>query len=358
MRHDRGGGCCREYKCRVGRSPPADGVYRHVTISSERPRLTAKEDPGPPTVVPAYGRACVKLLISMVRVWHRPWRHRGLRPAIGDFVMSLDQIVFVRRQSPDWSGLAHDYEAGMPIDPARYAPGSTVPGFPDDIVVCIRAWNETFSVNFFRCRQVLKEISERLLRQISSATVVSEDRMGALPAMIEKWRCLLFFFDDDDLFAPNTFEQLSALDLGEFDIAVFPLVRFGVESFTFVRREEKARVVVGMRRNFGHRFQTNNYGITSGIALAGHLPRLKDHVLGSIHADQQNFRDAYFDVLIGATNKTPCSANTIGALPADRAAYRAFIVRYVENLRRLEIPPGLGWVSDSLDETIKLFGKV
>ncbi len=32
----------------------------------------------------------------------------------------LDQIIFVRRRSPDWQGLACDYEAGMPIDPCRY----------------------------------------------------------------------------------------------------------------------------------------------------------------------------------------------------------------------------------------------
>ncbi|SRR6266542_3603302 len=74
----------------------------------------------------------------------------------------LDQIIFVRRRSPDWQGLACDYEAGMPIDPCRYKRVNVL-GFPGDIDTCIRIWNDTFPANFFRCRKVLKDISERIL---------------------------------------------------------------------------------------------------------------------------------------------------------------------------------------------------
>jgi hypothetical protein len=274
---------------------------------------------------------------------------------IGDIIMSLNGIIFVRRQSPDWGRLAHDYRAGMPIDPSRYKPRSKVPGFPDDIVACIEAWNETFAVDFFRCRQMLKEISERSLHQIRKATIISEDGLDQLPTMIGGHQVLLFFFDDDDWFAPDTFERLSVLDLGQCDIAVFPLVRFGMDSFTFVRSGEAARVIVGTRRNFGHRFQTNNYGISSRIALSGHLPHLQDHVLGSVYADQENLRDTYFDLPISATNKTPCSANAIGGLRSDPPEYRAFVRRYVENLRRLQIPRKLEWMTGPLRETLDLF---
>jgi hypothetical protein len=272
--------------------------------------------------------------------------------------MSLDAVIFVRRQSPDWEALAHDCEAGTPIDPSRYKPASKVPGFPDDIVACIRTWNDIFPVNFFRCRQALKEISENSLHQIGNATIIADDRLDELPAMILDRRCLLFFFDDDDLFAPDMLRRLSGLNLDQCDIAVFPLVRFGTDSFTFVRPNETARLVVGARRNFGHRFQTNNYGISSRIALSGHLPHLKDHVHGSVYADQQNLRDTYFDIVISATNKTPCSANTIGGLPANPPEYRAFTRRYVENLRGVRIPSELAWMTEPLNQTIKLFSEI
>ena len=154
------------------------------------------------------------------------------------------------------------------------------------------------------------------------------------------------------------FERLSVIDLDQSQVAVFPLVRLGEDNFTFVRRAEAARAVVGARRNFGHRFQTNNYGISSRIALSGHLPHLKDHVLASIYADQHNLSDIYFDVIISATNKTPCSANTIGALLTNQPEYRIFIRRYVESLRRLQIPPELGWMTEPVNETIKLFSEV
>ena len=137
-----------------------------------------------------------------------------------------------------------------------------------------------------------------------------------------------------------------------------PPVRFGDSVFTFVRAGEDARVLVGARRDFGHRFQTNNYGIAESLALSDHLPRLQDHVLGSAYANRMNFRDTYYDVVISATNKTPCSANTIGALLLDPAAYRLSIRRYVENLRGVTIPPEIAWMRELLDETISLFAAI
>jgi hypothetical protein len=267
---------------------------------------------------------------------------------------SLDHIVFVRRQSPDWELLARDYEAGMTIDPSRYEPPPVVPGFPDDLVGCIRIWNNTFRVNFFRCRQVLKEISEHSVRQVRNSIFLTEERLADLPALVADARFLLFFFDDDDWFAPDMFERLSALDLGQRDIAVFPLVRFGEDVLTFVRKEETARVIVGMRMDFGYRFQTNNYGIPAGIALSEHLPNLKDHMLGSSYVDRINLSDRYFDVLISATNKTPCAASSMGRLLEDPPSYRTSVRQFVENLKSVYIPPDLRWMAAPLNETLML----
>jgi hypothetical protein len=268
---------------------------------------------------------------------------------------SLDCIVFVRRQSPDWDALTRDYEAGRFIEPSRYAPPPELPGFPDDTVVCIQTWNQTFWINFFRCREILKRLSEHSVRKIKNSLFITDDQLSELPAMVGQSRFLLFFFDDDDWFAPDMFERLSTLDLSECDIAVFPMVRLGDNIITFVRPGKEARALVGARADFTFRFMTNNYGISSKIALSKHLPKLQDHMLGSAYADQQDFRDPYFDVPVSVTNKTPCSASAIGRLPADPASYRESIRRYTENLRQTHIPPEFHWMNAPIGETINLF---
>jgi hypothetical protein len=268
--------------------------------------------------------------------------------------MPLDQIVLVRRRSPDWRGLARDYDAGLPIDPLRYRP-TDVPGLPADLPRCVQLWNELFAVNFFRCRQTLKEISERTLGQVKNAVVIAETQLRQLPDLVRDSRFLLFFFDDDDLFAPDMLDQLSSLDLDACDIAVFPLVRLGEYSYTFVRGDRSAGVVVGRRQDFRYRFQTNNYGISSRIALSPHLEYLKEHADGSSYADDQKLTDSYFDVVVSATNKTPCSLAMIRTLPSAPDEYRGLVRRYVDRLGQLAVPPPLDWLTSPIAETTTLF---
>jgi hypothetical protein len=271
--------------------------------------------------------------------------------------VSLDQIIFVCRRSPDWQHLASCYEAGAPVDPSTYKPKVRVRGFPQDIVGCIRVWNESFAVNFFRCRGVLKEISERTVREVRNAVIIPEERIQELPAITNGSNSLVFFFDDDDLFDPNMFELLSSVDFGHCDVAVFPLIRLAENVGTFVRPGHPARLVVGGREDFRHRYHTNNYGIAR-IAHTDHLVNMKDHMLASAYADTQEFEDTYLDILISATNKTPCSAQHIGRLPSRVHEYRAFIRRYVDNLTRLEIPTELEWLTEPLRATISLFAEI
>ena len=160
---------------------------------------------------------------------------------------SLDRIVFVRRQSPDWEALMRDHEAGAMVDPSRYRPPPDVPGFPEDTVGCIEVWNRTLSVNFFRCRHILKQISDQTVSLVHNSICITDDRLGELPDLVGGSRFLLFFFDDDDWFAPHTFERLAALDLDQCDIAVFPLPRLGDDIITFIRPAAGARIMVGSR---------------------------------------------------------------------------------------------------------------
>jgi hypothetical protein len=268
--------------------------------------------------------------------------------------VSLDGIIFVRRRSPDWASLACDYEAGLSIDPSRYI-RVDVPGFPEDIAACIRVWNETFPVNFFRCRYLLSDISERTIRQIHNAVIISSDQISEVPTISRSGECLLFFFDDDDLFAPKTFELLANVDMSRCDIAVFPLLHIGEHIHTFVRNNQPAELLVGERRDFLFRFQTNNYGISPRISRSEHLAHLQDHVLASFYADQRNLKDTYFDILISATSKTPCSAIGLSGLLSSQQQYRAYIRRYIDSLRQLKLPAELNWLNAPVTETITLF---
>ena len=117
-------------------------------------------------IAPAPSRPCAPLAPSPAHD-EQPVKDRKY-PTIP----SPDHIVLKRRQSPGWHGLARDRAAGSPIDPGRYLPPSSIPGFPADIVACIEAWNATFSADFFRCRAILKEIFDRPLAPIARAVVL------------------------------------------------------------------------------------------------------------------------------------------------------------------------------------------
>jgi hypothetical protein len=268
---------------------------------------------------------------------------------------SADCIVFVLRQSPDWEKLACDQEAGLPIDSSRYKPPGFLQGFPENIEACITTWNDVFPVNFYRCRQTLKDIAVGLLLNVKQALILSEHDAARLPSLLGDKNFMLFFLDDDDWFAPDTFEKVLSLDYGQSGIVVFPLVRFDTNTFTFVRQSEPARIIIGPRRDFHFRFQTNNYGISREIALTSNLLQLQDHIAASQFANDVGIGDSYFDVLISATNKTPCSASKLPGIVSDPQGYKAIIHDYVENLERLSIPVEMSWCEPALEATVVLF---
>lgn len=267
-----------------------------------------------------------------------------------------DCVVFVLRQSPDWAELARDHEAGVPVAPSRYKPPGFIEGFPGNIEAWVRSWNDVFPVNFFRCRQILRDVTVGLLRNVEQSVVLSESDAARLPSVVGDRDFLLFFLDDDDWFAPDTFARVARLDLGRSTVAVFPLVRFDTSTFTFVRASESARTLIGPRRDFHFRFQTNNYALARSLALTGDLMRLKDHVEASRFADAAGIEDTYFpDVLISATNKTPASASRLPGLLGNPSTSRASVREYVRNLEGLPIPAELSWCRPALETTLGLY---
>ena len=253
-----------------------------------------------------------------------------------------------------WELLAIDFESGNPIDINRYKPSSPIPGFPDNIETYIAIWNDAFPVNFFRCRHILKGITTKLLEKINHAILFNESDIVDIRSRLIGQRFLLFFHDDDDWFAPDAYEKIATKYLCLNDIAVFPLVRLEFDSFTFVRKSETAKFVIGERRDFHFHFQTNNYGLPSRIAFSDQLFEFKDHVLASRYAEKMSLTDSYFDVIISATNKTPCCASNISRI-SNLQSYKTMMQDYVRNLSSLIIHSELVWIKPPLIQTIELF---
>jgi hypothetical protein len=266
-----------------------------------------------------------------------------------------DSLVFVMRQSPNWEALAKDFEAGHLIDPSRYIP--TKVKFPPNVASYINIWNEYFPINFFRCRHVLKQIASAQMRNVKPALFYSVDDLPVLQSELAGKNFVLFFYDDDDWYAPDTFEKLSQIDFGNAGIAVFPLIRYEIETYTFVRENEPAKIIVGRRSGFNFRFHTNNYAVLPSFAFSDHLIKLKDHVAASHYANDLGLEDSYFDVLISATNKTPASATSL-RLIEDPTGFKRSIQIYIENLLKLSIPDEAAWTVEPIQQTIALFQSV
>jgi hypothetical protein len=269
----------------------------------------------------------------------------------------IDGVVIGVRQSPDWAALARDWRAGVAIDPARYQPARAIPEFPGDIAALIARWNALSGVDFFTCRARLKEIAQATLRRVARAMVVSCGELPRATAVLQG-PSLLFFCDDDDWFAPAMADMLSAQDFHGVDVAVFPFVRFGWQTATFVHPASPPLAFVGPRRAFAQRYHTNNYGLLPHLWHPSHLLAMQDHFDASAHGDRMGLVDRQFGVIIGATNKTPCAASFLRATVTDAAGFGAAVDRYVGELRSHAIPDPLGWMREPLAATIGLFQAV
>jgi len=259
-------------------------------------------------------------------------------------------IMLALRQSPDWRVLAADYAAGHEIAPGRYLPRQDVPFFPGWIADCIGRWNAMFRIDFFACRAELQRIARTTLDQVERAVIVRrEEVLQTLPGGDFR----LFFLDDDDWFAPDSCVRLACA--GTEDIAVFPLPRLDVPVTTFVRKNEPASTVIGLPQWFTFRYQTNNYGLHRRLTTPAMLDMLADHALASDTADRIGLTDAYHDVILSVTNKTPVSASVVMRLSDDTEAFRHHVVAFTTGLRTLALPADSQWMAAPIAQTADLF---
>jgi hypothetical protein len=267
----------------------------------------------------------------------------------------LDRIVFARRQSPDWAGLAADFGAGVEIDPARYVPDHPITGFPANIVDLVDAWNATFRPDFFTCRAMIAALSARNIASVQGGVSVAYDDFDRISALAAESRFLLFFHDDDDFFAPDMLARLTDLDS---DVCVFPLIRVFNQTVTYVREGEAAEVICGARSRFFFRYHTNNYGIGSRLCTKEILRGLKDHQDGSIFADQAGLRDAWVPYNLSATVKTPCSASILHGLVAEKPAFTQQMAQFGAMFAASRWPARLEWLGAPVRRIGALFGHV
>jgi hypothetical protein len=260
--------------------------------------------------------------------------------------------VFVLRRSPDWSALAAASLSGTTVAPELYVPAETVPSFPAHIAKCIERWDATYRVGFFACRAELRAIARATLDAVDGALTLSrEDAPARLPT--ESFR--LFFLDDDDWFAPDAGARIACA--GQEDVSVFPLLRLDAPVFTFVRARTSHSPVIGLAGGFSHRYQTNNYGLHPRLCVDGRLCELADHIEASAAADRLALRDAYHDVMISVTNKTPVSASVIARILEDESSFRRHVAHFKTALESLSLPPHALWMREPVRQTASLFAR-
>jgi hypothetical protein len=270
----------------------------------------------------------------------------------------MRQIIFARRQSPDWGRLSSLFDNFGSVDPSEYIPLEKIPGFPDDLQLHIESWNRIFGVNYFRCRQLLKEISGSTISKVPNATLVRYDELAPGRLSIAE-DALVFFFDDDDWFAPVLTELCTHIP-EDADICTFPLPLIGAGYLTLVHPDQHPIgeiSLLGAAEPFTFRFHTNNYCIGARSRQIHELLDFKDHVEASVRADALQLNSLYIPRIVSASVKTPASAGIIKSI-SKRTAFLNYLTEFISDLRGIEVDDELRWLQAPIDETASLFEAV
>jgi hypothetical protein len=268
-----------------------------------------------------------------------------------------ETFVFVRRQSPDWAGLARLHRSRTYVDPQRYLPDHEIAGFPPNVDRAIERWNERFRIDYFTARAILAKLSDGNIGSIANAKRFDYSEQRQILNLARECRFVLFFHDDDDFFASDLPVRLASLD-GNVDVHVFPLFRVHSHLATFVRDGQPAEFIWGTRRSFDFRFQSNNYGIESGILSESLLTGMKDHVEASSYADAHNLSEALYPFVISATVKTPCSASHLPQLLEHPRDFEREMKTFVRRFAHPDLPAAYGWLDQPLRSIAHLFDAI
>jgi hypothetical protein len=273
--------------------------------------------------------------------------------------VTSSSIVFVRRQSPDWQSLSQDWRRGAHIDPVRYVPDHSIPYFPDRVDLLIQQWNRRFKIDFFTFRYVVAELSHRSIASIRGARLFTFDQLQAVADHARTENIYVYFHDDDDFFSPSLPLVIQSAKTQP-DAIVTPMFRFGADgNCTFAREECTPEFLWGRRQPHHFRYQTNNYGLSGRrCTTLPELSALKDHVLASSYADQENYRDEVLPSIISATVKSPGSASALPVFRGGADSHKQYFDRFIERLDIADLPDAYGWMSQPMQMIARLVESV
>lgn len=257
----------------------------------------------------------------------------------------FDEVVMVRRRSPDWTALASAFRQGLAIDRSRYIPPEgEIPGLSPRLGDDIDRWNARFRTDFFTYRSALAQISDDNVLQVARSRRYGVGDKAELMAFAARSSTYVYFHDDDDVYAPHLLDAIQSED-ASFDAVVSPMFRIGQRVSTFVRRGFQADWTWGERSTPGGRYQTNNYGIHSRhcASLAG-LAAVTEHVNASACGDRHGFVDRVLATPLSATIKTPGSASALRQVFESEDRLREMFETFIHTLATIALPDQHGWL--------------
>jgi hypothetical protein len=84
---------------------------------------------------------------------------------------------------------------------------------------------------------------------------------------------------------------------------------------------------------------------------------MADHIAASQAADRIGLHDAYHDVMVSVTNKTPVAASVVMRIVEDEAGFRDHVAAFVRVLHDLTLPPHAAWMAAPIQRTAALFAR-
>lgn len=268
----------------------------------------------------------------------------------------VDRVFLVQRQSPAWAELARSQRNGLSIDPAHYLPPMPVPGFPAEIPRLIQVWNDTFTLDYFTCRAILKDIASVNNRSANGVSHISyTDYSMASDLLLDS---IIYFHDDDDIFDTELSNIVSSVNFSDFDALVSPLIRLDSDLFTFVRKGCDTSLLLGRRQDFHFRYQTNNYGLVGKHIDHKRFTAMKDHVEASSYADANDLTDKVISRPLSATLKTIWSASMLTTVDQGKDAVLNQLQRFRSRVLNLELPIEYNWLSSCIEQACALMNSV
>lgn len=306
--------------------------------------------------------------------------------------------TIVARHAPDWGQLADIYRRTGRYDATKFLPNPTPPGFPNDLAGRIDLWNNTFSVDFFTCREELSKIARSSWDAVQNASIISSDQLRDTVGYDSN--TVYCFTDDDDWFAPHLLdiEQIDDAHALRWPSPVFDgEIVFRPVSLSLPRVSSffttMAHITPGIggraaRRLYRHifqaqiamkrllleeslqngltqrpcdfLFQTNNYCVT-GKLLNSYLclDRVVDHVHASMFfMSHPVLRIKAVELIWSMTNKHPCSATMLfnaTNTSNPRLSMLGAVTEYVHATKMLQLTKRFEWSAPLIAQTQNLF---